>query len=435
MAQSIDPKKIQLLSDFFRQINEGPQQTDIALPHDDIQLPPTPLDSNRLPESTNYRAGQNPSDNMPQQVPLDSNRLPDVSTRRMGQNPSDQMPSSTPPPLDTNRLPEAGRLPNGGRGYQEPPPAPRPSPTDALHEFFGGGAGSTPPMDSNTPLQVASLRHDRLRQLQMHPEGNNAEQVATLEAQMHNDPFTGDKETARVAGVQHALDVANTENLDPVRQQRQQDEQFTMDKLLKPIQETGKNQLAVEQQKADAARDVASTRADAIQGVADTKAAAGPKLTNNETDTMDKANSINQLGPQLVQMLEAVNPGIENDPTKYGSWSDFLPAQLQSMLYKKGAPGDIARHNIDQAIGTLQVAIPKMQASGRLSMKQYEDLQAHVPQLGFSDGENYSRIKFVLSHILPDVTNGIQMTHGQTPSIAVPPAYNPNDPSTWQREQ
>ncbi len=174
-------------------------------------------------------------------TPLDSNRLPEVSTRRFGQNASGQLPSRTVNPLDTNRLPEGGRLPgdaNSGRvalarmfGVDQPPPDPRESAA-----VLAGGA-----MRANDPQALARNRNTEAHDLEdrianessalaMPPmEGfvpgepgrryltrgvSPANLVADkfrlgqIRTEAAADPFTGDAETARVGGITHALDDA-----------------------------------------------------------------------------------------------------------------------------------------------------------------------------------------------------------------------------------
>lgn len=137
-------------------------------------------------------------------TPLDSNRLADVNTNRYGKNQS--AIDRTVYPLDTNRLPESGSMPFGGRGREDEPPAPRPSPLDALREFFGGKSAQDP------VTELAGLRHDRKRVLEMggNGEGNRRYQLDLLNRDIGDDPFSGDKEDARVRGVQSVLDSAAT---------------------------------------------------------------------------------------------------------------------------------------------------------------------------------------------------------------------------------
>ena len=64
----------------------------------------------------------------------------------------------------------------------------------------------------------------------------------------------------------------------------------------------------------------------------------------------------------------------------------------------------------------MEAAVPRILNSGRLNQDQYNDLKLHAPQIGFSDGANYERIKNILQDILPNVLRGIDEGHGATPT-------------------
>lgn len=352
-------------------------------------------------------------------------------------------------------------------GTSKRPPVPNSA--DALMEFLHGGQGAAPSMDTNDPVRLASLRDSRIGELQdnqrrasaasmshavaggqpvrpgqpltfdhgSQADTNSAALLAgwldDLQHDQKTDPYTGDAAHAKTQGIQDTIDHASLMNQEPMLGQQHHAEDIALQQKVAPIQETNRGNLAVEQLKANAARDVASTRAQGGVDVAQTKAwGSGVKLTNDETNVMDKLNQTKHLGPEALQMMEGANPGIANDTTKYKSWTDFLGAKLGGYLYKAGAPQ--AHSQIDQVIGILGESIPRMVVNSVRSKQLLDDLKLHAPQVGFSDGENYERLKYVMDHIIPATQKAIEETHAYGPGSA-PSTVNANDPSTWERVQ
>jgi hypothetical protein len=326
------------------------------------------------------------------------------------------------------------------------PVAPQ-SPEDALMEFLNQGQAprSEPNPSTDPALELAALRGGRQDELQDRVikdraigDSRDAALAGGFLGDVNNDiaadPNTGAAAHAQVASNAAELNKASLANQSPMIDRQHHDEQFALDKLTAPVKERNAGDLAVENLRANAMRDVAQTRGDAMQGVADTKAGQGPKLSVNETDLMDKVNGLKIIAPKALQMMEQTHPGI-NDPkvndAKYKSWTDTLGAKFGGMIYRHGGPQDVSDANITQATGYLEAVLPRLLANGRLNLQQYNDLKMHVPQVGFSVGENYQRLQYVMQQILPSIEQGIQTTHGNPPPAA--PTYDANDPATWDR--
>ena len=258
------------------------------------------------------------------------------------------------------------------------------------------------------------------------------------------DPFTGAAETARIGGIQKALDTAAT----TMRPEVDAAARTTADRnaFAEFLKARGVKLGELEAQASPTAYAAGMTPvrvAGSAENQANLNAAAGrtiaqeiaknqgkpEKYTAQENVLLDSANTVELLGPQLLRMLEQHNPGIAQDPTQYGSWTDMAVGKGGGVLYRMGKLGTVDRDRINQLTGYLEVQIPQMLKSGRLTQTQYDDLKMHAPQLGYSDGENYARTQYILDNILPAVRKGIDATHGANPTAAHTPQADYSPPT------
>ena len=271
-------------------------------------------------------------------------------------------------------------------------------------------------------MSPANLVADRLR-------------LHTLRGEQASDPFTGDAETARVGGIQNALDAAATVQRPEIGDaaatvaKRNAFAEFMKSRGVKmgeyeaasspeayaaamtPIRAAGSAE-------SQAVLDAAGRR---LVDVAATKNTKPVKYTAAEQQLLDSANTVQELGPKLLALLEEEHPGISQDPTKYGSWTDKLGSTIGGWVYRQGKTKSPRSDQIDQLVGYLEAQIPRMLVPGRVNQQQYEDLKLHGPALGFSDGSNYERVHKMLTEILPSVLHGVDDAHGaNATSTAIP---------------
>ena len=260
-----------------------------------------------------------------------------------------------------------------------------------------------------------------------------------LERDAAADPFTGDAERARVAGMQDVIDKAALTSRSEVGDAakavatRNAFADYMKSKGMKMGEyEAASSPAAVEAAKTkyyadtsdvgqhalDAANARDIQRSEAMKGALfgdlgqGTPTAPQPKLTAQEQALMDSAATTEQLAPEMLKLLEAERPGIADDPTKFGSWTDVLPAVAGAKIYSLGVTQNENRARINQLTGYLEASLPRMLAAGRINQQQYADLKMHTPQLGLSDGANYERTRYILSKILPAVVGGVAAGHG-----------------------
>lgn len=250
-----------------------------------------------------------------------------------------------------------------------------------------------------------------------------------------NDPFTGDAETARVGGIQHALDTAAT-----IQRPEIGDASHTLAtraadaaKLLKlgELQAAGSPEaykaamVPVRVAGSGESQDVLDAGARRAADVARAAHQQPIKYTAAEQQILDKANEVQELGPQLMTLLEQDYPGIGNEPGKYGSVTDKLFGMGGGWLYRQGMTSTPNKDRITQKLGYLEAAIPRILNSGRLNQQQYNDLKLHAPAIGYSAGANYERVKTILTDILPAVLHGIDEGHGANPTSTALPGADP----------
>ena len=297
-------------------------------------------------------------------------------------------------------------------------------------------------------LQLADLRQRRIGEMKhnLSLRGRGFATAATpsdledLEADAANDPDTGDAARAAVAKRQAGL-AADAAYMSPedtdVRNSQQKD---ALAKLfmqqVAPVEQSGKNQMAVEAAKAqeaekqrDFTRELMGGTAGAPNdvggrgytpnisptGAVSFRGVPAKKPTTEEQRALDTMQSLSALGPELLARFESQYPGIEKDPTKYGGLMGMLKGAASGAAYKMGYMKDPDQEDMNQLTGYLEAVLPRMLSSGRINREQYADLKMHVPQLGLSAGANYERAKRVLTAILPHVRAAIGTEPG-TPS-------------------
>jgi hypothetical protein len=290
-------------------------------------------------------------------------------------------------------------------------------------------AAAMPPMEGFVPgepgrryqtrgLAPANLVADKLR-------------LGSLRGEQAADPFTGDQETARVGGIQHALDAAATVQRPEIGDAAKT--VATRNAFADYMKSKGMKMGELEAEGSPAGLAAAMTPIRAVgsgesQDVLDAgmrrtiavehaKNVSKPtKYSAAEQALLDSGNTVQDLGPELLNLLEQEHPGIGKDPTQFGSWTDKLGATIGGAVYRLGKSQSANSDRINQLTGYLEAAIPRMLATGRLNQQQYEDLKLHAPQVGFSDGANYERLHRILTDILPKVFSGIDQSHGETPT-------------------
>lgn len=149
---------------------------------------------------------------------------------------------------------------------------------------------------------------------------------------------------------------------------------------------------------------------------ADKNAPPGPgvpgaplKLGQQERGIVEMAGSVTKLGKPILQELENKYPGIDQDPTKYGSWSDMLTSKLGKGWYSLGGMPD--NDPIIQKSEAIKIWAARALMMGRVNKQIYDDILAHLPSGGYSPGANYDRMKRLLTDILPAQVSGVEMAH------------------------
>lgn len=306
-------------------------------------------------------------------------------------------------------------------------PAPR-TPTDYgdLQALLG--------MQSQQPaLQLAALRGKRQDELTDRTINDPNDQrakalLADVTNEIDSDPDTGTDARQSFQDVTDEQHKSDLYNLPGERQKRGDAQTAALEKLLNPIKETGnQNRLTEEvKQKGDLAHQQLVNEGNAA--VADTKTyGAAPKLTVAEQQSRDAANSVMNLGPQILSKLEAAHPGIGANPEKFGTPLDALSSFFGKKWYQAGMSSS---ENVNQDIGYVEQALARAMASGRVSNEQINMIKMHLPQVGFSDGENYKRLHHLMTNILPAIFQGVEETHvpGGQQSMPAPGAVQGRTP-------
>lgn len=136
-----------------------------------------------------------------------------------------------------------------------------------------------------------------------------------------------------------------------------------------------------------------------------------PKLSTNEQQVVDTAHAINDLGTPLLAKFAAKYPGIESDPTKYGSvLADILAPKIGKAAYMFGGMTD--NDQLIQDTGAIQAWAVRAQSQGRITKPVMDMIMGHLPQPGYSAGANYDRLNRLIHEILPAQLQGISEGQG-----------------------
>lgn len=150
-----------------------------------------------------------------------------------------------------------------------------------------------------------------------------------------------------------------------------------------------------------------------------------PPMGQMEQQLVDSAHQIAAVGVPLLSSYEAKYPGIGTDPKKYGSpLSDTLTEKLGKGIYSFGGMTD--NDELLQKSAAIQAWGVRALAGGRITKPLMDMISAHLPQPGFSPGANYTRLKLLLTDILPAQLQGVSEGRGATPFEI--PKVEPSDP-------
>lgn len=144
-----------------------------------------------------------------------------------------------------------------------------------------------------------------------------------------------------------------------------------------------------------------------------------PKFSMQEQSAMNSAHTVNDLGERVMGNYEKTHPDIATNPDKYSSMMDAIPSMLGGrFFYSHGAKvpeflgGEKDDSQTRQLIGAIQMNAARAIATGRLSGPVLDFVQKHLPDGGYSMGENYQRIKTLHDIIGPSILEGIAQGHG-----------------------
>lgn len=147
-----------------------------------------------------------------------------------------------------------------------------------------------------------------------------------------------------------------------------------------------------------------------------------PKFSMQEQSAMNSAHTVNDLGERVMHNYEQQHPDIASNTDKYSSIMDAIPSMLGGRLfYAAGAKvpeflgGSSNDSQTRQLIGAIQMNAARAIATGRLSGPVLDFIQKHLPDGGYSPGENYNRIKTLHDIIGPSILEGIAQGHGLEP--------------------
>lgn len=154
-----------------------------------------------------------------------------------------------------------------------------------------------------------------------------------------------------------------------------------------------------------------------------------PKLTAQEKQISDSVNATRRTVDQVNPLLEKRNPGIAQDPDKYGSIFDKAPNFMGSLFYRGGVKSPFGGGDdptIRQLMGFIKINATRAMTSGRMTQYNAEMAQQHLPDDRFSDGENYRRIQVLKDLIGPSLLEGIEDTRHGGASGSPDPFSDPN---------
>jgi len=297
-------------------------------------------------------------------------------------------------------------------------------PTGSI-ELSGLREGRLDEMRRNREFQqqdiIDSLRTHGPRTFSTGATGND---VQNLQEDIAGDPYTGTAEQQRIGGIRNALDTVNTFMRPETMGARRTaaDEAAYGGGALEGAR-VGAGEAA--KMRVGAAPDAQYIANEQLRRQQELKQTPQPlpgqmptgehggwgpplaKLSSLEKDSLGKLSTAMELGPQLLQKMESRYPGIAQNPEKYGSWLDTIEHQLGRWAYTKGHGTDPHGEDINQTTGLIEVALARAYQSGRLNKDMYNDIKLHLPQIGFSPGANYERLRSVLTSIIPAQIHGM----------------------------
>lgn len=283
-------------------------------------------------------------------------------------------------------------------------------------------------LDDLRQRRMGELKHNLSLRSRNFATAGTPSDLEDLQTDDATDPDFGTEARAAVSKRNAGL-AADSAFISPedteVRNIQQKD---ALAKLLAPVEQSGKNAIALEQEKQkgeaagrDFTRELISSTATQpnevggqgyVPNISPTGAVSfrgiqPKKPTTEEQRALDTMASMATLGPEMLAKYEANYPGIDKNPAQYGGLMGMLKGAVGGAAYKAGYMQNTDMDQMQQLTGYMEAVLPRMLASGRINREQYTDLKAHVPQLGLSAGANYERAKYVLDRVLPHVKAAI----------------------------
>jgi len=131
------------------------------------------------------------------------------------------------------------------------------------------------------------------------------------------------------------------------------------------------------------------------------------------------------LGDKVLQQLRTLHPDIQTNPDKYSSHvSDTVNNYTGGALYRFGNPGNVANTSLQQDIAATKLAISRALTGGqaRTSPALLKMVQDVTPDIMYSDGENFKRIREAITKVLPLI-----VAQTATPPVTAPPEDTSSD--------
>jgi hypothetical protein len=310
-------------------------------------------------------------------------------------------------------------------------------------------AGIIPRPNSPVEQKIDPMASDYRTQIQENNFGDIARALGEggqLASDMVQDPYTGAAAHGAEADTEQKFKQAQLAGFQDPQAQAAYGQQMDLRKLLMPVSveeaKTG-GQLAVGQQRFDqnqqmldrlegppagpgsggALRGPGSRTAFSINpegGMTVTGSQASPQLTAQERRAEAAVDTNKGLSDRVMALYEQALPDIGQNPQKYASMMDAIPQQLGGRLFysKLGAtvPGgaNLGQNDseIRQLVGAIQAQAVSAMNTGRLSGPVIEFVKQHLPDVNYSPGENYQRIKVLRDVIGPAIQNGIGQANG-----------------------
>ena len=127
------------------------------------------------------------------------------------------------------------------------------------------------------------------------------------------------------------------------------------------------------------------------------------KLNTQEKAVKVAADEATSLGDSVLQQLRQAHPDIQSNPTKYTSAMDSVHQATGGMLYRLGNPTSTANTPLQQDIAAVKLAITRAMVGGqaRSSPQLLKMVNDATPDIMYSDGENFKRIREAITRIIP----------------------------------